>query len=183
MPLGQSLAKLAFWLITIAALINLTGPPTRSLFEQFLVGEAKRRHGTEPSPLHQTGGALHPNPRLDLFDAPRPWRASPGPFLLSADRQFSIRGCALVQLCRWRQPQPRRQRGRQSGRLPMQPHQLLISLACTRLYLAQRRLEPLAVQRRRHEAFQKRFGTARPARPPAEGQLIPELPLLGGKPF
>src|SRR5215471_10949289 len=62
MPLGQSLAKLAFWLITIAALINLTGPPTRSLFEQFLVGEAKRRHGTEPSPLRQTGGALHPNP-------------------------------------------------------------------------------------------------------------------------
>ena len=32
--LGQSLAKHGFWLITIAALINLTGPPTRSLFDQ-----------------------------------------------------------------------------------------------------------------------------------------------------
>jgi len=41
----------------------------------------------------------------------RPWRVSPGPFLVSTDRQFSIRGRALIKLRRWRQTQSGRQCG------------------------------------------------------------------------
>src|SRR5262249_20601591 len=135
----------------------------------------KRRHGTEP-PLCAKRVARYIPTQARSFRwllglcAPRR-----GPFLLC--QPTGISPSVGVRLSSFADGVSR------SRVASVAPRQLLVAFARARLGLAQRRRKPLAVQRRHHVAFQNPLSTRKPSWPAGEGELLPQLPLRGGKPF